>query len=437
MTATVPPLAGHVLLLFLLQVGLLLAAAVMLGRLAVRFGWPAVAGELCAGVLLGPSILGQFAPGAMEWLFPRDAGQFHLLDAVGQLGVLLLVGITGAQMDLGLVRRRGRTAAYVSAASLVIPLGLGIGVGLLLPASFHGPEGDRTVFALFLGVALCVSAIPVIAKTLSDMNLLHRNTGQLTLAAATVDDIAGWLLLSVVSAMAASGAGAGRTAVSAACVVVVALTAWLVVRPVARVTLARADRANEPPLATAVIVMLMVLAAAGTHAVGLEAVFGVFVCGMAIRASGAARPELLAPLRTVVLGVLAPVFFAAAGLRIDLSALASPAAAGWAALVLLLAIVGKFAGAYLGARLARLNRWEAIALGAGLNARGVIEIVIATVGLRIGVLSSRMYTIIVLVAVVTSLMAPPVLRWTMRRVEHTAEEEMRAREFGLSREPTP
>ncbi|ROO86418.1 Kef-type K+ transport system membrane component KefB [Actinocorallia herbida] len=435
--SAVPPMSSHTLLLFLLQTGLLLAVAVGLGRLAVRLGWPAVAGELLAGVLLGPSILGQTAPGAMEWLFPRDPAQFHLLDAVGQIGVLLLVGITGAQMDLGLVRRRGRTAAYVSGASLVIPLALGIAVGLALPVAFHGPAADRTAFALFLGVALCVSAIPVIAKTLTDMNLLHRNTGQLTLAAAMVDDIAGWLLLSVVSAMAASGAGVGRTALSAACVVVVGLVAWLVVRPVARTVLARADVAGEPPVATGVVVLLMLLAAAGTHALGLEAVFGVFVCGMAIRASGAARPALLAPLRTVVLGVLAPVFFATAGLRIDLSALASPAALGWALLVLLLAIVGKFVGAYLGALLAGLNRWEAIALGAGLNARGVIEIVIATVGLRIGVLSSRMYTIIVLVAVVTSLMAPPVLRWTMRRVEQTAEEEMRAREFGLSREPAP
>ncbi|GAB2830156.1 hypothetical protein GCM10022221_31060 [Actinocorallia aurea] len=435
--SAVPPMTSHALMLFLLQAGVLLTAAVLLGRLAVRLGWPAVAGELTAGVLLGPSVLGQTAPDLMLWLFPRDPAQFHLLDAVGQIGVLLLVGVTGAQMDLGLVRRRGRTAAYVSATSLVIPLGLGIAVGAALPAVFHGPQADRTSFALFLGVALCVSAIPVIAKTLTDMNLLHRNTGQLTLAAAMVDDIAGWLLLSVVSAMAAAGASAAGTALSAAYVVLVVLTAWLVVRPVARVALIRAERAQEPQVAIAVVVLLMLLCSAGTHALGLEAVFGVFACGMAIRASGAAPPSVLAPLRTVVLGVLAPLFFATAGLRIDLSALASPSVLGWALLVLLLAVLGKFVGAYLGSLLAGLNRWEAVALGAGLNARGVIEIVIASVGLRIGVLSSRMYTIIVLIAVATSLMAPPLLRWAMNRVEDTAEEEMRAREFGLAREPAP
>ena len=175
----VMPLGAHQLLIFVLQVGLLLMLAVLLGRLAVRLGMPAIVGELAVGVLLGPSLLAHVAPAVSDWLLPREAGQFHLLDAVAQIGVLLLVGLTGIQLDFKLVRRRGATAAKISVAGLVIPLGFGIATGYLLPASLLADNVDVTVFAMFLGVAMCVSAIPVIAKTLMDMNLLHRNVGQL------------------------------------------------------------------------------------------------------------------------------------------------------------------------------------------------------------------------------------------------------------------
>ncbi|MDI2132427.1 cation:proton antiporter [Yinghuangia seranimata] len=429
--APVSPLGSHALQIFLLQVGLLLTFATALGRLAVRFGWPAVAGELCAGVLLGPSVLRHLAPGASDWLFPRQPDQFHLLDAVGQLSVILLVGMTGMQMDLGMVRRCGRVAAYVSVGGLVVPLVFGVSAGLFLPDSFVVEGTDRAVFAAFLGVALCVSAIPVIAKTLMDMDLFHRDVGQLTLAAAIVDDIVGWLLLSVVSAAATAGFSGERIALSALSLIAVVVVARLVVRPLARKALRGGDGAAEHGTTVAAIVALVLLAAAGAQALELEPVFGAFMCGMALVSSGALSPRHLAPLRTLVLGVLAPLFFAAAGLRIDLSALRSPQVLVVALLVLSLAVAGKFAGAYLGARLGRLGRREAVALGAGLNARGVVEIVIATVGLRINVLTPEMYTIIVLTALVTSLIAPPVLRRAMRRIEPTQEEADRARALGV------
>src|SRR5215204_1094887 len=160
-TQPIPPIGAHGMLLLLLQLGLLLGLAIGLGQLARRFGMPAVVGELAAGVLLGPSLLAHAAPGLSGWLLPPDAEQFHMLDAVGMVGVLLLVGITGMHIDLGLVRRRGTTAAKISAGGLVVPLGLGIGLGFVLPAALVNPGSDRTVLALFLGVAMCVSAIPV------------------------------------------------------------------------------------------------------------------------------------------------------------------------------------------------------------------------------------------------------------------------------------
>lgn len=429
LAAPVAPIAAHQLLIFLLQVGLLLLLALVFGRIARRLGMPAVVGELFVGVLLGPSFLAHVAPGLSTWLFPQDSAQFHLLDAVGQIGVLLLVGITGIHMDMGLIRRRGATAAGVSAGGLLVPLAFGVGAGFLLPATLIPAGTETLVFALFLGVAMCVSAIPVIAKTLMDMGLLHRNVGQLTLAAGMIDDAFGWFMLSIVSAMATTGLRAGNVLVSFACLVAVVVFALTVGRPLVRHAFRLTSRNEEdpgPPVATAAV--LLVLAAAATHAMGLEAVFGAFVCGILIGSAGGIDPARLAPLRTVVLSGFAPIFFATAGLRMDLTSLADPMVLLAGLAILAVAIIGKFVGAYAGARASKLNKWEALALGAGLNARGVIEVVVAMVGLRLGILSVEVYTIIVLVAIVTSLMAPPILRWSMARVEQTAEEELRGNE---------
>src|SRR5581483_8098498 len=173
---TSPPLGGHSLLIFLVETVALLGTALLLGRLAERFKLPAVAGELCAGLLLGPSVLGRLAPGLFRWLRTSTAAQMHLLDAIGQIGVILLVGVTALEIDLGLVRRTARVSLGVGALGLFIPLAFGVAAG----------------FALFVGVAMGVSALPVIGKMLSDMRLLHRDIGQLTVATGVVDDIVGW-----------------------------------------------------------------------------------------------------------------------------------------------------------------------------------------------------------------------------------------------------
>jgi Kef-type K+ transport system membrane component KefB len=429
----VAPVEAHQLLVFLLQVSLLLLFAVLLGRLATRFGMPSVVGELCAGVLLGPSILPHVTPAVSGWLFPHDPAQFHLLDAFGQIGVLLLVGLTGAEVDLRLIRRRSADAARISLAGIVVPFGLGIGLAFLLPGSLLGHGADRVTFALFLGVAMGVSAIPVIAKTLHDMRLLHRNVGQLTLCAVMIDDIIGWILLSVVAAMATTGVHGGDVLLTIGYVVGIVLCA-VAVRPLIRRLVQAVTRSADAGVLIAMVVVLLLLGASLTQGLKLEAVFGAFICGLMISGSAATEQRRLVPLRTVVISVLAPVFFATAGLRMDLTALAEPAVLLAGLVVLTVAVAGKFIGAYAGARLSRLTHWEGLALGSAMNARGVIEVIIAMVGLRLGVLTPAMYTIIVLVAIATSLMAPPLLRRTMARVEHTAEE--RLREDGYRPEPS-
>ncbi|MGP3960000.1 cation:proton antiporter [Nonomuraea sp. 3N208] len=415
-----PALGAGPLLLFLLQLGALLVVALLLGRAAAALRMPTVVGELAAGLVLGP--LGR--------LFPPDPAQFHMVDAVAQVGVLLLVGLTGAHLDLRLIRRQGATIARLSVFGLVIPLAMGVAAGLMLPVSIRGPA-DSTVFALFLGVAMCVSAIPVIAKTLHDMNLLHRNVGQLTLTAGMIDDAFGWLMLSVVSGMATLGVRAGAVAASVAALAGVLLLAAVVGRPLVRAAfwLTGKCQDNSPTMIATVVIVL--LSAAGTHALGMEPVLGAFVAGLLISAA-APDPARLAPLRTVVLGLLAPLYFATVGLRMDLAALTRPEMFWVAVVMVFVAFAGKFLGAFLGAWTSRMNRWEALALGAGMNARGVVQVIVATVGLRLGVLTVELYTIIILVAMITSVLAPPVLRLAMARVEQTAEERARRMAQGLA-----
>jgi Kef-type K+ transport system membrane component KefB len=425
----VAPIGGHSLFLFLLQVALLLLLALLMGRLAARVSLPPIVGELLTGIVLGPSLLGNVAPGWFAWLFPQQTEQFHLLDAFGQIGVLLLVGMTGLSLDLKLIRKRGSTAAKVSLPGLIIPLGLGVGAGFLVPQSLLAEGSQREVFAVFLGIAMCVSAIPVIAKTLIDLKLLHRNVGQLILISGTVDDIFGWLGLSIVTAMATTGVQAGGIARSVGFLALFVAAAFVIGRPLVRAAVrVTAKSAESGPSISAAVVIVLLMSAAG-HLLGLEAVFGALVAGMLLRNAGHGVLERLAPLRTLVMTVLAPVFFAMAGLRMDLSALTQPTVLLAAVVLLLIAVAGKFAGAFLGAWASGLNRWEALAIGAGMNARGVVEVVVAMVGLRLGVLSTEMYTIVVLIAIVTSLMSPPILRKAAARIEVTAGERLRLSEY--------
>jgi Kef-type K+ transport system membrane component KefB len=423
--APVPPIDTHGMLILLLQLVLLLGAAFGLGRLCNRFGLPAICGELAAGVLLGPSILGSTLPAFSGWLFPHDNAQMHLLDAVGQVGVLLLVALTGVHVDTGLARRQGKAAATIGFGGLILPLGLGIGVGLLLPAAMRGAGISTGVFALFMGVAIAVSAIPVIAKVLLEMNLMHRNVGQLVMSAATIDDVIGWTLLSVISGMATVGLTTGKVMLSIGAVVLVIVVTFVIGRPLTILAMRAANRSTEEGVHVGILVLLVLLFSLGTHAVGLEPVVGAFFCGLMVSSTGLVNRAALVPLRTVVMSVLAPIFFATAGLRMDLTALARPPVLFAAAGLLAVAIIGKLAGAYAGGRAAGIGHWESLAVGAGLNARGVIGVIVAMTGLRLGVLTTAGYTIVVLVAIVTSVMAPPLLRMTVRRIAETDEEQER------------
>ena len=417
----------HQLLIFWIELFVLLLAARALGGALRRVGQPAVIGELAAGLLLGPSVLGVLAPELQRWLFPADALQRSLLSGPAWIGVFLLLVITGLETDLALIRRMGGATARVALGSLVLPVIAGVALGLALPAAFVGEATHPWVFALFMGTALGISALPVIAKILSDLDLMRRNIAQVLLAAAMANDVVGWILLGVVAGLAQSGSLDARqllfTLVGLALFLVLAFS--LGQRGVD--ALLRGVRVRRGGVAESLTAVLLVALFAGalTHAIGLEAVFGAFIAGIVLGHSRFHDHEVFAHLEGITRSFFAPLFFATAGLRVDLSLLADPEVFAWGLAVLTVASVSKFAGAYFGSRLARLAPREGLALGVGLNARGAVEIIIATVGLSLGVLNEKSYALVVLMAMATSMMAPPLLRWILADWGGSEEEQAR------------
>jgi Kef-type K+ transport system membrane component KefB len=427
------PLDEHHLLIFWVQFVVLVLMARLLGAAMNRIGQPAVVGELAAGLVLGPTVLGALWPSGAEWLFPRDEAQSAMLLIVAWVGIVMLLILTGFETDLALIRRLGMAAVAVAAGSVIVPFVLGLGTGFVLPGEFIGEGQGTVVFALFIGAALSISSLPVIAKILSELGMTRRNFGQLTLAAGMTNDVIGWLILGVIASMARSGS----VQVGDLSVTVIGMVLFLGLaftfgrRGVDR--LLRRVRERRGGIAGAMSVTLIVAFGAGaiTQALGVEAVLGAFIAGIVLGQSKFQDSRVRSSLESITLTVFAPLFFATAGLRVDLGLLSDPTVLLWSAIVIAVASIAKLLGAYAGARLARLPKQEALALGVGLNARGALEIVIATVGLSLGVLNTRSYTVVVLMAIVTSMAAPPLLRMIAKRWRGSDEEQER-----LQREET-
>jgi Kef-type K+ transport system membrane component KefB/nucleotide-binding universal stress UspA family protein len=416
----------HQLLVFWVDLVVLVVTARLLGALFLRIGQPSVVGELCAGLVLGPSVLGKLWPQAEEFLFPGGATESGLILVVALVGIVMMLIYTGFETDLSLIRQLGKATAFVAGFSVLLPLILGLGTGSLLPGEFVGKEG-RTLFILFMGTALAISSLPVIAKILSEMRLTRRNFGQVILAAGMANDVVGWLLLGALAGVARSGSFDPVHLAVTVGAMLAFLVGMLTVGQRGVDLLLRWGRAKDGSGATAFTITVLVGFAAGTvtQAIGVEAVLGAFVAGIALGRSKFQDQRVERILEIATMSVFAPLFFATAGLRVDLAALTSLSMVLWTIAIVLVASLGKFAGAFIGGRLAGFHNKEALALGVGLNARGALEIVIATVGLTLGVLNTRSYTAVVVMAILTSVAAPPMLRAVGRRWAGTEEEQRR------------
>jgi Kef-type K+ transport system membrane component KefB/nucleotide-binding universal stress UspA family protein len=412
---------------FVAELVALLLVGRLLGELMQRIGQPAVMGQLLAGILLGPSVLGALLPDVQRALFPPLPEQKAMLDGVAQLGVLMLLLITGMEMDFSRVKAAKRAALAASVCGILVPFVCGLTLGELLPAAVIPDEHRRGMTALFLGIALAISSVKIVASVIRDLNFLRRNVGQVIVAAAIIDDTLGWILLSMILAFAQHGtldlATLAKTAASTALFLLVSFTlgrrfVYFLIR------WSNDHLASEMPVITTVLV-IMGAAALTTQALGVQTVLGAFVAGMLIGQSPILTRHIEEQLRGMIVALFMPVFFGLAGLGADLRTLTQVSLLGITLAFILIASFGKFAGAFAGGALGGLTRAESLALACGMNARGSTEVIVATIGLAVGALDTRLYTMIVAMAVVTTMCMPPMLRWAVARIPVDAEEHGR------------
>jgi Kef-type K+ transport system membrane component KefB len=428
MPLAIAPLSSHAVFLLLLQIALLLAVARLGAELVRRLGMPAVLGELAAGIILGPTIFGHYLPVAFAAVFPSNAAQFHLLEAVGTLGLVFLLLLAGLETDLRLLRNLGRAAFVASSAGMVVPFVLGFGLGVLLPETYVAHPEHRLLFSAFLATSMAISAMPVIAKILMDLDLTRRNIGLVIISAGVVDDTAGWLVLSVIAGVAQHGGGAealGDVGITVALLLAFLLSLIFVAHPILKLAFRFVARFRSPDADLVLIVVFTLVCAAATERIGVHAAFGAFVAGVALRQLPRIDEGAVRKLESFVLAVLAPVFFGVVGLKADLVSIGTADGLAMLAVVLGVACFGKLFGCTVGGLWSGMRFWEAFSIAIAMNARGAMGLIVATIGLSLGILNQEMFSAIVVVAVVTSFMAPLGLRLSMRFVRMTEDEAKR------------
>lgn len=385
----------------LLALGVIVVVVWAVGRLVALLGQPRVIGEIIAGILLGPSLLGLLWPTAERFLFPSSV--VGTLGALAQLGLVLFMFMIGLELDLGVLRGQSRRLAAVAGASIAVPFVLAIGLAALLYPHYGRGIGEP-VFVLFIGAAMAITAFPVLARILRESGLGGTRVGTLSLVAAAVNDIVAWCLLAFVIALSrAGGTGGGvRTLLHASVFVAVML---LVVKPALA-------RLATVPLWLALAVAL--IAAWCADRAGVHVILGAFLAGAVMPRRPGWQREITERLDPVVSHLLLPVFFVITGLATHVEGLRTVAVWGVVLLVILVATAGKLGGTTLAARLTGEGWRDALTLGVLMNTRGLTELVVLTVGLELGVIDDTLFTVMVLMALVTTLAAPPGLRLVAR-----------------------
>jgi Kef-type K+ transport system membrane component KefB len=404
----------------LLQLGFILVAARAAGFLLRRLHQPQVVGEMLAGVLLGPSLLGWLFPRAAATLFPPESLGF--LSAVSHVGVVLFMFIMGLEVDHQLLRARGRAAVVTSQAGILVPFVLGSLLGLFLYPRLAEEGVAKIHFVLFMGTAMSITAFPVLARILSERGMAGTNVGTMALACAAAGDVVGWAILAVVVLLARSvefGASLGLIALGLGGL---AGAMWFVARPIVVSIVDVYDRRGFLSNDMIAVVLLLVLAAAwGGEVAGVHSLFGAFVLGVLVpRHSDFAR-AIIGKIQDLTVVLLLPTFFALTGLRTKIGLISGAEMWACGGVVLLVAISGKFGGSAVAARLSGLSWREAGSIGVLMNTRGLMELIVLNVGLETGVISPSLFTIMVVMALVTTFMTAPILHMIHPRPQLQAE----------------
>ena len=423
---------------FILQIVALLVVGRLLGEVMLRMGQPAIMGQLIAGLILGPSLLGALAPDLQHALFPASKEQKAMLDAISQFGVLLILLQTGMETDLKLVRESSRASISASVAGIILPFICGYALGEFLPDSMLPDPSKRLITSLFLGTALSIASVKIVATVVREMNFLRRTVGQVILGSAIVDDTIGWIIIAVIIGLALQGTIDPWTIAKSIIGTLAFMTFSLTIgrRLVSLAIRWTNDTFVSDYAVITVILVIMGLMALTTHAIGVHSVLGAFVAGILIGESPILTRHIEEQLRGLIIAFFMPVFFGTAGLHADLTVLKDPHLLFLTFALVAIATIGKFSGAFVGGKLGGLTPREALALATGMNARGSTEVIVATIGLSIGALSQDLFTMIVTMAVLTTLAMPPTLRWALARLpirkdekERLEREDMEAKGF--------
>jgi K+:H+ antiporter len=392
---------------------LAMAAVIVVGRLLAPLfravGQPPVIGEVIAGIVLGPSLLGRLSPDAFGYILPADVAP--LLGIVAQLGVILYMFLVGLELNPDVVRQRVHAAVTTSLASILLPFALGWALAVYLYPRFATSDVAFTHFALFVGVAMSITAFPVLARILTDRGMSRTELGVLALSCAAVDDITAWCLLAFIVGVVQATAGGGVVLVILMTLAFIAFM-FTVVRPIA-VRAARRIEDRDPPQATIAMVVVAILAAAlATEGIGIHAIFGAFLLGTVIPHDSRLARAIKGRFEDLVTILLLPAFFAFTGMRTQIDLVTG---SEWlvVALIVGVATAGKFGGTLLGARVSGLSWRSAASLGILMNTRGLMELIVLNLGLDLGVISPKLYTMMVLMALATTIATTPVLRLTM------------------------
>lgn len=397
------------MVIFFLSIAILLAIGLLLGELTRKLRFPVIIGELIGGIILGPTILGWLSPNIQSWLFPVTGPVFMGRDALIQVALLFFLFSAGLEMNLGLMKKRRSSILWTSVLGIAIPFVLGFGLVLLFPHLWgENVQGSTTLFALFMGTALSISALPVIARILMDMNLMNTEMGMVIMGSATINDLIGWslfaLLLSYFSFDSVLNLPPYVTFILALLLFAFILT---IGRKAAQKVQQhfQSDR-SWPGIFFGIAMVYVMLAAAISEMIGIHAVFGAFLVGMALSTGDEKRSNEISMVYQFVMYFFAPLYFVSIGLQVDFLKSFDPVLV---AVVLVVACAGKIIGATLGAKIGKLSTRQALAVGFAMNTRGAMEIILAGVAKSAGLIDDRIFVALVVMAIVTSLISGPVI----------------------------
>jgi len=403
---------GHPLSLLLIQIVVIVISSKLLASLVSKIGQPVVIGEVIAGILLGPSVLGHFWPGVSQFIF--QAASLSNLNFLSQVGLILFMFIIGLELDIHLLKHKAHTAVVVSHASIIIPFAMGVSLAYFIYARFAPPHISFLAFGLFMGIAMSITAFPVLARILHERGLTKTALGSLAITCAAADDVTAWCILAAVIAIVQ--AGSGISALFTVLLSIIYVIAMLkIVRPwLERLETQYASTESLNKTFAVVAFVVLFLSALTTEVIGIHALFGAFLAGATMPAHAGFRKMLASRIEDVSLVILLPLFFAFTGLKTQIGLLNDGTTWLVCGLIIFVAVAGKFGGSSLAAKFTGQSWSDSFAIGALMNTRGLMELIVLNLGYDLGVLSPTVFTMMVLMALVTTFMTTPALYWIER-----------------------